>query len=103
MNISPSPVKVYKGMKLGTVIPSTRVLLVSDEDLQTEVQSPPFDHLQFPSLSTSERTELTNLLKEFCDSFHQLMVLLGILLLSNIPHIPQEHLFTNNYTECQNP
>ena len=36
MNISPSPVKVYKGMKLGTVILSTGVLLVSDEDLQTE-------------------------------------------------------------------
>ena len=69
MNISPSPVKVYKGMKLGTVIPSTGVLLVSDEDLQTDVQSPSFDHIQFPSLSTSERTELINFLKEFCDIF----------------------------------
>ena len=45
-------------MKLGTVILSTGVLLVSDEDLQTEVQSPSFDHLQFPSLSTSEIIEL---------------------------------------------
>ena len=69
MNISPSPVKVYKGIKLGTVIPSTGVLLVCDEDLLTEVQSPSFDHLQFPSLSTYERTELINFLKEFYDSF----------------------------------
>ena len=36
---------------------------MSDEDLQTEIQSPSFD----PSLSTSERTELINLLQEFCD------------------------------------
>ena len=69
MIISPSPVKVYKGMKLGTVIHSTGVLLLSDEDLQTEVQSPSFDHLQFPSLSTFERTEFINPLKKFCDIF----------------------------------
>ena len=69
MNISPSPVKVYKGIKLGTVIPSTGVLLVPDEDLQTDVYSSSSDHLKFPSLSTYERTELINLLKEFCDIF----------------------------------
>ena len=45
MNISPSPVRVCKRMNLGTVIPSTGVLLVSDEDLKTEVQSPSFECL----------------------------------------------------------
>ena len=45
MNTSPSPVKIYKGMSLGTAIPETNVLLISDDDLQTEVQSPLFDHL----------------------------------------------------------
>ena len=45
MNISPSPVKIYKGMRLGIVISETNVLLVFNENLQTEAQSPLFDHL----------------------------------------------------------
>ena len=48
------------------------MLFWSDDDLmQTEAQSPLFDHSQFPtySLSACERTKLPNLLKEFCDLF----------------------------------
>ena len=60
MNISPSPVKVYKAMKLGTVIPSTGVLLVSDEDLQTEVQLPSFGHLYYNSLICQHLKELNS-------------------------------------------
>ena len=55
MNMNPSPVEVSK--ELATVIPETNVLLVSDENLQTKVQSPSFDHLQFPGWSTCKRTD----------------------------------------------
>ena len=54
MNTNPSPVKIYKGMKLATAIPERNILLVSDEDLEAEVQMPNFNHLQFPNLSLDE-------------------------------------------------
>ena len=69
MNTSPSPVKIFKGMKLATAIPERNILLVSDEELEAEVQMPNFDHLQFPNLSLDEQTELKNLLVEFHDVF----------------------------------
>ena len=69
MNINPSPVKIYEGMRLGTVTPEHNIFLVSDDDINTEVQSPTFDHLHFPNLSASEQSELIKLLVEFCDIF----------------------------------
>ena len=69
MNISPSPIKIYKGMKLGTATPEQNIFLVSHEEVQTTSQLPSFDHLHLPNLSSSERTELINLLSQFHDIF----------------------------------
>ena len=103
MNISPSPVTLYKGMRLGTATSEQNILLVSDKESLTKPQPPSFDHLHFPNLSSSERTDLTNLLLEFCDIFHQVRVLLGTRLQLNMPYLPPGHLFVNLYADCLNP
>ena len=69
MNISPSPIKLFKGMKLGIVTPEQNILCVSEEELKSTLQMPSFDDLDFPHLSSAERTELVNLLTEFGDIF----------------------------------
>ena len=56
-------------MRLATAIPERNILLVSDKDLEAEVQMPNFDHLQFPNLSLDKQTHLKNLLVEFHDIF----------------------------------
>ena len=42
MNISLSPIKIYKGMKLGTATPEQNIFLVSHEEVQTTPQLPSF-------------------------------------------------------------
>ena len=69
MNISPSPIKLFKGMKLGIVTLEQNILCVSEEESKSTLQIPSFDDLDFPHLSSSERTELVNLLTEFGDIF----------------------------------
>ena len=77
MNISPSPVKLFKGMKLGVVTPEQNILFVSKEEPDSNLQVSSFDHLDFPNLSSPERTELVNLLTEFSDIFSPSNGLMG--------------------------
>ena len=65
MNISPSPVNLFKGMKLGVVTPEQNILFVSKEEPDSTSHMPSFDHLDFPNLSSLERAKLLDLLTEF--------------------------------------
>ena len=69
LNVSPSPVTVYKGMSLGRVTPGDDVLLVCEGSTETDVQSKSFDSLDLPNLSDTERSTLLSLLAEFSDVF----------------------------------
>ena len=71
MNVSPTPVTVYKGMRLGGAVPRHSVFLV-DNNLQeandTKTDQPAPD-IYLESLSPSEKTQLTNLLNKFASLF----------------------------------
>jgi len=69
LNVSPSPVTVYRGMSLGRVTPGDDVLLVCEESTETDVQSVSFDSLDLPNLSDAERFTLLSLLSDFSDVF----------------------------------
>ena len=69
MNISPSPIKLFKGMKLGIVTPEQNIFFVSEDESKSTLQIPSFDDLDFLYLPSTERTELVNLLTEFGDIF----------------------------------
>ena len=64
LNVSPSPVTIYKGMSLGKVTPGDDILLAC-----TKTDAPSFDHLHLPHLSETEKSALTGLLAEFSDVF----------------------------------
>ena len=72
MNISPTPVTVYKGMRLGEAIPRRSILLVDNKQprvqAQTDHSMPDFD-LDDSNLSSLEKTQLTNLLNKFASLF----------------------------------
>ena len=72
MNMSPTPVTVYGGMKLGEAVPRT-VFLVDDvpemaDTTQTDHPAPVID-LNNTNLSPSEKTQLYNLLTKFANVF----------------------------------
>ena len=67
LNVSPSPVTIYKGMSLGKVTPGDDILLVCEESTKTD--APSFDHLHLPHLSETKKSALTGLLAEFSDVF----------------------------------
>ena len=67
LNVSPSPVTIYKGMSLGKVTPGDDILLACEESTKTD--APSFDHLHLPHLSETEKSALTGLLAEFSDVF----------------------------------
>jgi transposase InsO family protein len=74
MNVSPTPVTIYKGMKLGEAIPRHHVLMVNDG--VSEVPSVPTSQLQasdfsldHSDLSPAEKTQLQDLLTQFADLF----------------------------------
>ena len=77
MNVSPSPVRVFKGMRLGTATPEHNILLVSQQESSTgdppcladNAAAPLFDAIAAPDLSTAERSQLVELLTEFHDIF----------------------------------
>ena len=103
MNISPSPIKLFKGMKLGIVTTEQNILSVSEEESKSTLQIPSFDNLDFPHLSSSERTELVNLysyLPYLVTFFHQLIVLGDTLLLLNILSRPLDHPFASLFVVC---
>jgi len=68
LNISPSPITVYKGMSLGKVTPEDDVLLVNDESVGTVTQAS-FDDIHLPNLSETEKSKILALLSEFSDVF----------------------------------
>ena len=71
LNVSPSPITVYRGMSLGRVTPGDDVLLVCEGSTETDAQSTSvsFDSLDLPNLSDTERSALLGLLSEFSDVF----------------------------------
>ena len=69
LNVSPSPITVFKGMCLGKVTLGDEVLLVCDNNEDTAVQAPSFDNLDLPDLSEPETSTLLDLLSEYSDIF----------------------------------
>ena len=77
MNVSPSPIRVFKGMQLGVATPEHNVLLVSQQESSTEdlpchtnsAVAPLFNTIATPALSSAERSQLVELLTEFHDIF----------------------------------
>ena len=69
LNVSPSPVTLYKGMSLGKVTPGDDALLVCEESTETHTPGLSFDDLHLPNLSETEKSTLLGLLAEFSDVF----------------------------------
>ena len=71
MNISPTPVTIYKGTKLATMVPEHSVMLVSHStSLVTDTATPAaLDQIDLSHLKAEERTELTQLLTNFLHVF----------------------------------
>ena len=74
MNISPTPVTIYKGMKLGEATPSHNIFVVHNN--VREVAATPRSQLQTPDfnldgtdLTASEKRQLHHLLVQFADLF----------------------------------
>ena len=72
MNTSPSPVTIFKGMRLGAVTPKDNILFVSIQDSAAPEDrpypsnnSPCFNNITTPDLSVHERNQLLNLLTKF--------------------------------------
>ena len=69
LNVSPSPITIFKGMSLGTVTLGDDVSLVCTDDTQTAVQVVSFENFHLLDLSESERSAFLALLSEFSDIF----------------------------------
>ena len=71
MNISPSPIKVYKGMKLGQIVSKQNVLVVGQDDMtiQNSHGYTPEINLESSTLLPAEKTKLLDLLTEYSDIF----------------------------------
>ena len=77
MNTSPSPVRVFKGMRLGMVTPESNIFLVSQQEMSTKnppcgadnAVAPLFHTIATPDLSSAERSQLLELLTDFHDIF----------------------------------
>ena len=73
MNISPTPVTIFKGMRLGEAIPRHSVLLVDNvKDIVTsqkdQLQTPNID-LDSTDLTSTEKAQLKDLLNKYADLF----------------------------------
>ena len=71
MNISPGPIEVYRGMKLGQIIPKQNILVVKQDDMKMYNSSPctPEVNLDSSTLSSLDKTKLLDLLTEYSDVF----------------------------------
>ena len=76
MNISPTPVTIYKGMRLGEAIPRHCVLLVDHDNVNipepATVQTDPIplqSIIDRHDLSSEEKTQLLDLLTQFANLF----------------------------------
>ena len=95
LNVSPSPITVFKGMSLGKVTPKCDVLLVCDDHMQAAVQVPSFDDLHLPELSESEKFPLLDLLSEFSDILHLLQAPAAAPQQLSMLFLPLGHQFAN--------
>ena len=74
MNISPTPVTIYKGMKLGEATPSHNIFVVHDNAREvaatqrSQLQTPHFN-IDITDLKASEKRQLQDLLVQFADLF----------------------------------
>jgi len=71
MNTNPSPVKVYRDMKLGQIIPRENILLVEQHDLKTYNRNPCIPEINLDSsiLSSAEKVKVLDLITEYSDIF----------------------------------
>jgi len=69
MNVNPTPITLYKGMKLATVIPERHILLITQDTSKTLHDHPPLESVDLSHLATDEQAEITKLLKNFADLF----------------------------------
>ena len=74
MNVSPTPITIYKGMKLGEAPPRNNVMLVHGNindvvAIQTDQSQAPDFNFDRSHLTFSEETQLQNLLTQFADLF----------------------------------
>ena len=71
MNISPSLIKIYKGMKLAQIIPKQNILVVDQSDMETQGSNTCVPEINMDSslLSSTEKTKLLDLLSEYSDVF----------------------------------
>ena len=71
MNISPSPIKVYKGMTLGQIISKQNILVVEQDDItiQSSHDYTPEINLDSSTLLPAEKTKLRDLLTVYSDIF----------------------------------
>ena len=69
MNVSPTPLTLYKGMKLATATPEKNVLLITQDSSQTYHSHPPLESVNLSHLTASEQEEILQLLTKFADLF----------------------------------
>ena len=71
INISPGPIKVYRGMKLGQIIPKQNILIVEQDDMKMCNSSPytPEVNLDSSTVSSLDKMKLLDLLTEYSDVF----------------------------------
>ena len=58
MNVSPTPVTLYKGMKLATATPEKNVLLITQDSSQTHQSSLPLESVNLSHLTPNEQEEV---------------------------------------------
>ena len=99
LNISLTPITIYKGMKLAMATPKQCVLLVSFADAIEEnlTQSPFLDQIDISHLTPDEQANLTSLLMDFSGVFsHENIPIYGT-------HICCETLNTNHCIPIRQP
>ena len=74
MNVYPTPIAIYKGMKLEEATPRHNVMLVDANindvvAIQTDLSQAPDYNFDCSDLTSSEKTQFQNLLTQFADLF----------------------------------
>ena len=88
LNISSTPITIYKGMKLATATPEQCALLGSPVDAveKNVIHSPFLDQLNVSYLTPEEQANLTSLLMDFSDVFSHERIPMGHM--SVVKHSP---------------
>lgn len=104
MNVSPSPVKVLKEWSWALwLTPEQNISMVSEGESSVRYKCLLLISYHFPDLLPSEKTKLTNLWMEFHDIFHQVRILVDILLLLNILYLLLGHQFSSQHVMYLKP